>query len=80
MYSTGPDAGTTWIGVGDYSLEGGRLTWYWSHEPGAWTEADVTVRDDGTLTFSQHADGEGPVFVRMSRVHFNQWERVGDAP
>ena len=34
QYVIGPKAGTEWTGTGDYSFEGGRLTIYWSHEPG----------------------------------------------
>jgi hypothetical protein len=80
VYSNGPAAGTTYTGAGDYTFEDDRLTWYWGHEPGAWTKADVSIADDGSLTFSHHADGEGPLYVLMSRVHFNNWKRVSDTP
>ena len=80
VYSQGPSAGDTYVGSGDYTYEDGRLTWYWSHEPGQSTKANMSIAKDGSLTFTNQADGEGPVFVLMSRVHFDQWKRVGDAP
>ncbi|RYP87068.1 hypothetical protein EKO23_07295 [Nocardioides guangzhouensis] len=80
VYATGPQKGETWHGTGSYTVEDGRLTWYWSHEDGAWTTADVAVQPDGSLRFRNHDDGEGPEFVLMSRVHFHHWRRVGDLP
>ena len=78
VYAVGPQKGETWHGTGSYTVEDGRLTWYWSHEDGAWTTADVAVQPDGSLRFRNHDDGEGPEFVLMSRVHFDHWRRVGD--
>jgi TRAP-type C4-dicarboxylate transport system substrate-binding protein len=75
-YVVGPKAGTSMDGTGDYSFTGGRLTWYWSHEPGQWTSAHVDVAPDGSLTFSEYEEGTPSAEnLAMDEVWFAAWER-----
>jgi TRAP-type C4-dicarboxylate transport system substrate-binding protein len=75
-YSTGPKAGTTTHGAGGYTLKGSRLTWFWSHEPGEWTELDVAVEADGSLDFSNVHDGGDAQTQALSEAFYTHWERT----
>ena len=75
VYVTGPDAGTDWSGTGDYSFTGGRMKFFWSHEPGAWTAARVKVTPDG-LTMSAWEEGTPAADnLALDSVFFRRWER-----
>jgi TRAP-type C4-dicarboxylate transport system substrate-binding protein len=76
VYATGPSKGQTDNALGDYTIDGNRLEWFWSHEPGNWVKATFTVQPDGSVKFSDVTDGEGPQWERMAQVHYRHWERV----
>ena len=80
-YSAGPNKGELWTGSGSYTFENGRLRFLWSHAAGEWTEADVKIHDDGSLTFSEHEDGAGEEALEVSGYQFKHWKRrTADAP
>jgi TRAP-type C4-dicarboxylate transport system substrate-binding protein len=79
-YSAGPNRGELWTGSGSYTFENGRLRFLWSHSAGEWSEADVRIHDDGSLTFSEHEDGAGEEALEVSKYQFKHWKRVADAP
>lgn len=74
VYATGPMKGQKDSGLGDYTIDGDRLEWFWSHEPGAWVKATFRVRPDGSVNFSNVTDGEGPQWERMAQVHYDYWK------
>jgi TRAP-type C4-dicarboxylate transport system substrate-binding protein len=77
VYATGPMKDQTDHGLGDYTIDGNRLEWFWGHEPGAWVKATFQVLPDGSVGFSDVTDGEGPQWELMAQVHFHHWERIG---
>ncbi len=77
VYSTGPHVGQTWHGTGGYTYSAGHLRWFWGHESGQWTDADVTISDDGSLTFSNVDDGGPSAEAQaLSDVTFTTWTRT----
>ncbi len=72
-YTSGPKTGTTFHGTGGYTLTGTRLKWFWGHEPGAWTEADVAVQEDGSIVFSSIHDGGDAQAQALSEAFFTTW-------
>jgi hypothetical protein len=72
-YAVGSKAGTTVQGTGGYTLTGNRLKWFWGHEPGAWTESDVTVAYDGSLDFVNVDDGGDAETQLVSELFFAHW-------
>ena len=77
VYTEGPSKGTEDSSLGDYTVDGDQFTWYWSHEPGQNVMAKFTVLPDGSLEFSRVASAEGGDWALMSKVHFDQWKRIG---
>jgi hypothetical protein len=77
VHATGPDEGQKEDGLGDYTVKGDRLTWYWTHEPGGWVKATFEVLPDGSLRFRDVTDGEGPEWELMAQVHYDHWVRLG---
>jgi hypothetical protein len=76
VYATGPKAGTTYHGTGGYTLSAGHLQVFWSHEAGQWTKVDVTVRADGSLSFTHIQDGGGAQTQALSESWFTSWPRL----
>lgn len=78
VYTSGPKTGTTFHGTGGYTLSGHRLTWFWSHEPGEWTKADVAVHKDRFLAFTAVHDGADAQAQALSEAWFTRWPRTND--
>ena len=76
VYATGSKAGTKYHATGGYTISGKHLQIFWGHEPGNWTKVDVTVRPDGSLSFAQIHDGNGPQAQAQSESWFTTWKRV----
>jgi TRAP-type C4-dicarboxylate transport system substrate-binding protein len=74
LYTTGPKKGQVWHGTGGYTVEGHHLTWYWSHEPGGYTEVDVDLAADGSLVFSNVVDGGDAEAQALSDAFFTTWK------
>jgi TRAP-type C4-dicarboxylate transport system substrate-binding protein len=75
VFAIGPDAGTEWNGTGDYAFEDGRMTFYWSHEPGAWTSFRVKIKKK-ELALSKWEDGTPTTDnLALDSVLFDRWKR-----
>jgi len=76
IYSQGPHAGTTWQGTGGLTFDGTRLQLFYSQDSDDWTTADVTIRDDGALVFSQvDGGGDDAQAQALSDAWFTTWPR-----
>jgi hypothetical protein len=76
VYATGAKAGTGGHTEGDYSLSAGHIKVFWTHDPGGWTEADVTRNGDGSLSFRNVHDGGDAQAQALSTVTFTMWRRT----
>lgn len=76
-YSAGPQAGTTWQGSGGYTLDGSKVTFFWSHEADAWTSATVSVEADGSLAFNNVVEGDTSAqhddLVKIDNYFLKKW-------
>jgi hypothetical protein len=75
-YTSGPKTGTLYHGSGGYTLTGHHARFIWSHEPGNWTEVDITVLGDGSLEFTNVDDGGDDQFQALSEAFFVHWPRT----
>ncbi len=75
VYSSGPKAGTRSQTSGGYTLTGDHLKIYWSQDPGAWTQADVKLAADGSVTFRKVLDGGDAQAQALSEATFTTWPR-----
>jgi hypothetical protein len=77
VYATGPKAGTKGYTSGGYTLSDGHLKVFWTHDPGGWTEADVNVQADGSVSFRNIHDGGDQQAQALSMAWFTTWKRTG---
>ncbi|MCY4726280.1 hypothetical protein NYO98_08320 [Nocardioides sp. STR2] len=77
VYTKGPNKGTQDRSLGDFTVRGDNMVWYWGHEPGQNVETTFDVLPDGSLEFTGVNSHEGGDWALMAKVHFDHWQRVG---